>query len=143
MNLDDVYIHIVNEYFVKMEMENVSQSVIDLMVDRAKNLENLKLGAKLPEIGNLYSIESEYITVVFYDKSCQKCAQEGRILEETRKRHPEMTIFPVEINSTGIKNLMSMYDIQTTPMIYVLDKDKHIIAKRIMAEQVEQVLNMD
>ena len=143
MNLDDVYIHIVNEYFVKMEMENVSQSVIDLMVDRAKNLENLKLGAKLPEIGNLYSVESEYITVVFYDKSCQKCAQEGRILEETRKRHPEMTIFPVEINSTGIKNLMSMYDIQTTPMIYVLDKDKHIVAKRIMAEQVEQVLNMD
>jgi hypothetical protein len=49
----------------------------------------------------------------------------------------------VEINSTDINNLLSKYDIQNTPMIYVLDKDKHIIAKRIKAEQVELVLNMD
>ena len=143
MNLDDVYIHLVDEYFLKLEMENVSESVMNMMADRAHHLENLKLGAKLPNIGNLHSIESEYITVIFYDKTCQKCMNEGRVLEEIQKRHPEMAIFPVEINSTDVKNLLSLYDIQTTPMIYVLDKDKHIIAKRIKAEQVEQVLNMD
>ena len=143
MNLDDVYIHLVDEYFLKLEMDNVSESVINMMADRANYLENLKIGAKLPEIGNLYSIESSYIAVVFYDKTCHKCAQEGRILEEIKTRHPEMTIFPVELNSTDVKNLLSIYDIQTTPMIYVLDKDKHIIAKRITAKQVELVLNMD
>lgn len=143
MNLDDVYIHLVDEYFLKLGMDNVSESVLNMMADRAKYLENLKIGAKLPEIGNLYSIESSYIAVVFYDKTCHKCAQEGRILEEIKTRHPEMTIFPVEINSTDVKNLLSIYDIQTTPMIYVLDKDKHIIAKRITAKQVELVLNMD
>ena len=143
MNLDDVYIHLVDEYFLKVEMENVSESVINLMADRANYLENLKIGAKLPEIGNLYSINASYITVIFYDKTCHKCAQEGRILEEIRSRHPEMVIFPVEVNSTDIKNLLAKYDIQTTQMIYVLDSKKQIIAKRLSAKQVELVLNMD
>lgn len=143
MNLDDVFIHIVDEYFLKLEIENVSESIINLMADRANYLENLKIGAKLPEIGDLYSVKSSYITVIFYDKTCHKCAQEGRILEDTRQRHPEMVIFPVEVNSTDMKDLFSVYDIQSTPMIYVLDKDKHIIAKRIKAEQVEYILNMD
>lgn len=143
MNLDDVYIHLIDEYFLKLEMENVSESMINLMADRAHYLENLKIGAKLPEIGDLYSIKASYIAVIFYDKTCQKCAKEGVILEETRARHPEMVIFPVEVNSTDIKNLMSRYDIQTTPMIYILDHNKRIIAKRIKAEQVELILNMD
>ena len=143
MNLDDVYIHLVDEYFLKLEMENLSESIVNLMAERANYLENLKLGAKLPEIGNLYSIESQYIAVVFFDKNCQKCAQEGRILEEIRSRHPEMTIYPVEVHSGIKENIISLYDIQTTPMIYVLDRQKHIIAKRIKAEQVELVLNMD
>lgn len=143
MNLDDVYIHIVDEYFLKLEMSNVSESVVNLMADRANYLENLKIGAKLPEIGDLYSIDAEYITVIFYDKTCKKCAQEGRILEETRQNHPEMVIFPVEINSGIKENIMSEYDIQTTPTIYVLDRNKHILAKRIKAGQVEQILNMD
>lgn len=140
MNLDDVYIHLVREYFLKLDMKNVSKSVVNMMEERANYLENLKLGAKIPEIGNLYSIESQYVAVVFYDRSCQKCAKEGRILEEIRTRHPEMTIYPVEISSTNIKNLMSLYDIQTTPMIYLLDNQKNIIAKRLKAEQVEQFI---
>lgn len=140
MNLDDVYIHLVKEYFLKMQIKNVSENVVKLMEERANYLERLKLGAKIPEVGNLYSIESQYVALVFYDKTCQKCAKEGRILEEIRSRHPEMTIYPVEINSTNMKNLMSLYDIQTTPMIYLLDNQKKIIAKRIKAEQVEQFL---
>ena len=143
MNLDDIYIHLVDDYFKKLEMENVSESFVAMMADRSDYLKNLRIGSRLPEIGNLYSIKAEYITVVFYDKTCQKCAQEGRTLEDIRTRHPEMVIFPVEVNSTDIKNLLSKYDIQTTPMIYLLDRKKNIIAKRIKAGQVEQFLNMD
>ncbi len=143
MNLDDIYIHLVDDYFLKIEMENVSESIVNLMAERAHYLENLKLGARIPEIGNIYHIESQYIALVFYDQTCQKCAQEGRILEEIRARHPEMTIFPVEIHSVVKENLISLYDIQTTPMIYLLDKNKKIIAKRMKAGQVEQYLDMD
>lgn len=143
MNLDDVYIHIVDEYFLKLEMKNVSESVVNMMADRAAHLEYLKLGSSIPPIGNLYYVESQYIALIFYDKTCQKCAREGRILEEVRSRHPEMVIFPVEINSTDIKDLMALYDLQTTPMIYLLDSKKRIIAKRIKAEQVEQFLKTE
>ena len=69
--------------------------------------------------------------------------KDGLVLEKIQSIHPEMTIFPVEINSTDIENLLLLYDIQTTPTIYVLDNQKKIIAKRISVEQVEQVLNMD
>lgn len=143
MNLDDVYIHLVNEYFLKLEMEHVTESVANTMAERANFLENLKIGAKIPEIGTLYSVKSPYIALVFFDKSCKKCAQEGRKLEEIRSRHPEMTIFPVEVSSGLKKDMMLIYDIQTTPTIYLLDRNMRIIAKRIKAEDVERCLNMD
>lgn len=143
MNLDDVYIHLVDEYFLKLEMDGIPESYLNMMADRANYLENLKIGVKLPEIDTLYSVEASYITVFFYDKTCQKCSQEERILEDIRTNHPEMIIYPVEINSTNVKNLLEVYDIQNTPMIYLLDHKKRIIAKRIKAGQVEPFLNMD
>ena len=143
MNLDDIYIHLVEDYFMKYEMENVSKRILNMMSERANYLKNLKIGAKIPEIGNLHSIKSQYVVVFFYDKTCNRCMKDGKTLEEIQTRHPEMTIFPVEINSSGIDNIENLYDIQTTPTIYVLDNQKKIIAKRIKAEQVEQVLNMD
>ena len=143
MNLDDVYIHLINDYFMKVKMEGVSDSMLEAMAERAKNLENLKIGAQFPKLGNLYSIDASYVVVVFFDKTCQKCAQEGRILEETKANHPEMEIFPVEINSGMADNILSKFDVQNTPMIYVLDGKKVIIAKRVKAEQVELVITMD
>lgn len=143
MNLDDIYIHLVDEYFLKLEMKDVTDRMKNMLAQRANYLEHLKIGVKIPEIGDLYSIENTYVTVFFYDESCNKCMKEQKILEEIRSRHPEMTIFSVEINSTGIENLLSLYDIQTTPTIYVIDNQKKIIAKRIKAEDVERILNMD
>ena len=143
MNLDDVYIHLVNDYFMKVKMNGVSESMLEAMAERAKNLENLKIGAQFPKLGSLYSIDASYVVVVFYDKTCEKCAQEGLILEKTKANHPEMEIFPVEINSGMADNILSKFDVQNTPMIYVLDGKKVIIAKRIKAEQVELVITMD
>lgn len=141
MNLDDIYIHLVDDFFLKYKMENVSERIMNMMADRANRLENLKIGAKIPEIGNLYAIESEYVVVFFYDKTCGRCIKEGKVLEEIQMRHPEMMIFSVEISSTEKENLLFLYDIQTTPTIYVLDNQKKIIAKRIKAEDVERFLN--
>ena len=51
-----------------------------------------------------------------------------------------MKIYPVEVNSGMMDDMLMVYDIQTTPTIYLLDSNKRIIAKRIKAEQVEQFL---
>ena len=143
MNLDDVYIHLVDDYFMELRVEGLTESLLNTMVDRAQKLENLKIGAKFPELGDLYKIDASYVAVVFYDMTCQKCAEEGKILEEIRTRHPEMEIFPVEINSGMAENILSTFDVQNTPLIYLLDHKKVIIAKRMKAGQVEQFLNMD
>jgi hypothetical protein len=34
-----------------------------------------------------------------------------------------------------------MYDIYSTPVVYVLDKDKKILAKRLDVEQIEEFLD--
>lgn len=41
---------------------------------------------------------------------------------------------------TNPSELIGLYDIETTPLIYVLDKDKRIIAKKIQAKQTPIVL---
>jgi hypothetical protein len=40
-----------------------------------------------------------------------------------------------------INNLKERFDIYSTPVIYILDKDKKIKAKRLGAEQVVDYLN--
>ncbi|MEZ4982502.1 MAG: hypothetical protein R2769_13150 [Saprospiraceae bacterium] len=34
-----------------------------------------------------------------------------------------------------------MYDVKSTPQVFILDKDKTIIMKRIGAEQMEEVMD--
>ena len=143
MHLDDVYIHLVDEYFLKLEMDNMTESMMNMMADRANYLENLKIGARFPDLGGLYGIDASYVAVFFYEEGCPKCREERRSLDVVQKNHPEMVIFPVEVKSSIVDNLLMVYDIQTTPTIYLVDKQKKIIGKRINFEQVEQILNMD
>jgi hypothetical protein len=35
---------------------------------------------------------------------------------------------------------MTLYDLKTTPQIYILDKDKKIISKRLGAEQLDELM---
>ena len=42
----------------------------------------------------------------------------------------------------GIPGYSQLYDVQTFPTIYLLDKDKRIIAKKLTVEQTDDVLNI-
>jgi hypothetical protein len=42
---------------------------------------------------------------------------------------------PVHIN-----NVKEKFDVTSTPMIYILDKDKKIIAKKLAADQVADLI---
>ena len=52
-----------------------------------------------------------------------------------------LTILHINISEDNYSNVRQdiaiQYDIKTTPTIYVLDKDKRIIAKHIKAEEIE------
>ena len=44
--------------------------------------------------------------------------------------------------ATGKPNYRQLYDVYQTPILYLLDKDKRIIAKKLTYEQIEEVLSM-
>ena len=117
---------------------------------------------------DIQSVESEFIVLFFYDHDCDVCQQEMQDLDSVCAVHTEITAWAFDMNidsSDGfaihrqedgdfkspiqhrrITNpseliaLSDAYDIETTPLIYVLNKDKRIIAKKIRAKQIPLVL---
>ena len=59
---------------------------------------------------------------------------------------PEIKVLPIDLNMESTTNLSELlaifdtYDIESKPLIYVLDKDKRIIAKKIQAKQIPSIL---
>ncbi|HXB09155.1 MAG TPA: thioredoxin-like domain-containing protein [Puia sp.] len=42
----------------------------------------------------------------------------------------------------GQPNYRQLYDVYQTPILYLLDKDKHIIAKKLTFQQIDEVINL-
>ena len=118
---------------------------------------------------DLHSAEREYTVLFFYDHDCDVCHKEMQELDSVVLAHPEVTVLAIDMNpdnsgegSGGIvirpkgdgdlkspiqysritnpSELIGLYDIETTPLIYVLDNEKRIIAKKIQAKQIPLVL---
>jgi len=45
-------------------------------------------------------------------------------------------------NTAGKASYKQMYDVFQTPVLYLLDKDKHIIAKKLSYQQLDEVLTL-
>ncbi len=110
----------------------------------------------------LSSINANYTVVFFYDPVCKHCRESTPALKAFFEKYktkniavyaPAVTGSPDNwkkyIAEFGIQdwvhvydysfriNFRNQFDVQKTPMIYVLDKDKKIIARRLPAEQLE------
>ena len=42
----------------------------------------------------------------------------------------------------GQPNYRQLYDVYQTPILYLLDKDKHIVAKKLSYQQIDEVINL-
>lgn len=115
---------------------------------------------------SMYTIKADYFVLVFWDVDCGHCQTEiPKLLEEYHKMKKEgydIQVFSVYTqheydkwkkyliekkldwinvyDGVHINNIKEKYDIFSTPVIYVLDKDKKIKAKRIGTEQVIDVV---
>lgn len=110
-------------------------------------------------------IKADYTILVFWEPNCGHCKKEVPKLYEYYKtvRDSGIKVFAVytqhDINEWkkfirehdldwinvwdkyNFTNFRNLYDIYSTPTIYVLDKDKKIIAKRIGVEHIEKFIN--
>lgn len=117
----------------------------------------------------LHNIDARYIVLVFWEAECGHCKtvipQLHGIYQSSLKNNnikvlSVSTLFGEEgkikwvdfVNNKKLYNWMNawnpysyqfkiQYDIVTTPQIFILDKDKKIIAKRISPEQIEPMID--
>ena len=118
---------------------------------------------------DLHSVESEFTVLFFFDHDCDVCHKEMQELDSVVLVHPEVTVLAIDMNPdnpsessggfairpkgdgdlkspilfrriTNPSELIELYDIETTPLIYVLDNEKRIIAKKIRARQIPLIL---
>jgi thiol-disulfide isomerase/thioredoxin len=144
----------------KMGFDTVktSQGATKLYYDNAQNLAQLFV--------SLYGIKTDYLALVFWDVDCGHCKTEiPKLLEEyhalkkegydikvvamyTQHEYEKWRKYVAEnkldwinlYDGVHINNLKEKYDIYSTPVIYILDKNKRIKAKRIGTEQVKDIV---
>ena len=113
---------------------------------------------------SLHNLKSKYIILYFWDHNCGHCQKETPKLYEVYKKYKAQGVetFAVDIDRDRKKwidyinknqlhwlnvndpnyhvSFKQLYDIYSTPVIYILNEKKEIIAKRIGVEQVDEIL---
>jgi thiol-disulfide isomerase/thioredoxin len=154
--IDTVHSKAVNK--MGFDTAKTSQSVTKLYYDNVQKL--------TPLFTTLYSTKAKYTVLIFWDVDCGHCKTEMPKLAETYKelkKKYDVKVFAVYTqheydkwrkflidNKMGdfinvwdpvhINNIKTKYDIFSTPVIYLLDKDKFIKAKRIDVPQITELL---
>ena len=151
MGQDQVFVWLYDEYFSLLKIKDLHETNLAMIQEKAERLRRLALFNVAPDIkiNGIYvlqSIESEYTVLFFFDHSCEVCLEEKQELDSVCNLHPEITVLPIDLNMEPpidpyeIAAVFDTYDIESKPLIYVLDREKRIIAKKIRADQIPLVL---
>jgi thiol-disulfide isomerase/thioredoxin/NTP pyrophosphatase (non-canonical NTP hydrolase) len=120
---------------------------------------------------NLHDIKSKYIVLIFWEADCGHCKtvipKLHEIYESDLKKRNDVTVLAIStlfgedgkmkwidfVNKNNLYGWVNAwnpysyqykvtYDISYTPQIYLLDKNKKIVAKRIAPEQIEEIISV-
>ncbi|MEE4176272.1 MAG: thioredoxin-like domain-containing protein [Bacteroides sp.] len=114
---------------------------------------------------SLHEVNSKFTVLYFWDSECSHCKRVTPQLRSVSEKLKSLgvTVFAVNLEEekeswlksvdsyqiqgwinvfdpANLSGFREKYDLYATPMIYLLDADKKIIAKRISAEQVEEII---
>lgn len=127
---------------------------------------NLIMKDTSDKIQILHAIQTEYTIVYFWDPDCGHCKKvtpKVKKFYDDFKEELNVEIYGVNTNAKEREDWLSyikehelnwinvedpeqktaykyLYDIYSTPVIYLLDKDKKIIAKRLGADELEKFI---
>jgi len=169
MGFDEIFVHMVDNYYAKGKAYWADSSVVKTLAERSNELRNALIGSFAQNLilldtngsfKSLYNYPAEYMIVLFYESDCSHCKKE---INELKKWYPEnkygTEIFAVCTDTSLVKwknyivkneldwihvngtrsvtqDYHHLYDIRTTPTIYLLDEKKKIIAKRLKTDQL-------
>ena len=151
MSQDQVFVWLYDHYFSQLEIKGLNEYNLTLIQKKAERLRRLALFNIAPDIKIndtfvLQSVESEYTVLFFFDHSCEICLEEKQELDSVCALHPEITVLRIDLNMepptdpNEIAAVFDTYDIESKPLIYVLDREKRIIAKKIRARQIPLIM---
>ena len=147
MSQDQVFVWLYDHYFSKLDIRDLNEANLTLIRDKAETFRRLALFNLAPNFAindsvNIHSIESEYTVLFFYDHDCDLCQREMQDLDSIRAVYPNILLLSIDMNTDDarVDELYDLYDIEVTPLIYILDRNKRIIAKKIQAKQIPLVL---
>lgn len=117
----------------------------------------------------LYAVKTKYTVLVFWDPECGHCKKTmpkvKAFYDKYKSKNVQVFAVNIEgnheewvkyinenkfdwINCTNVNHkgehyyyLKHLYDVQTTPVIYVLDENKKIIAKKLDADQLGDLID--
>ena len=149
-----VYIQLVDNYFSKEKIENLTENIRKEIIKRASILRDITIGKAAPHFSftddygdniSLDNINSKFTVLFFYKPDCNKCIRDRRILRIFKESRDDITVLEINISEENFDNvshdIIEKYDIMTTPTIYLLNENKEIIAKHIKSEEVEFYIN--
>ena len=115
---------------------------------------------------SLYNIPADYTILYFWDSGCGHCKKTTPVLLELYHNYKgkgvEVYAVGTELENDDWKKYIrennidfinvsdtpeqpdyfrTIYDIYSTPRVFILDKDKKIIAKQLTVEQIEEFIN--
>ena len=132
-----------------------------------KKVRNLVLEDSSGVFRSLYSINAKFTILFFFDPDCGHCKKSTPILKElydkVKSKGVEIYAICTEVETEKWKKFIREYklewinvgdpqlhnnfrhefDISTTPQIFLLDKDKVILAKRIDAETLDKIIERE
>lgn len=157
MMIDTINAKITNK--MGFDTAKTSSGVTKLYYDNAQKLTAL--------FTTLYSVKAKWTLLVFWDVDCGHCKTEMPKLKEEyakMKGKYDVKIFAVYTqheydkwrkylienkldfinvyDPVHINNIKTKYDIFSTPVIYLLDKDKKIKAKRLSVDQAVEMIKV-
>lgn len=116
----------------------------------------------------LHDVKANYTILVFWDVDCGHCQKEIPVLKEVYqdllKDKIDVKVFSVYTlydsdkykkyiaehnldfinvyDGPHLNNIIEKYDVYSTPVIFILDKNKRIKAKKIAANQVKNIISI-
>jgi thiol-disulfide isomerase/thioredoxin len=152
-----------DEKFIKSVTEYADKNRETLIGKTGKNLKMETIGGGAE---SLYDIDSPYTIVYFFESNCGHCQQETpkvyKVFQEFKDRGVAGVCFYTRSNKTEWLEYVSKnnltdwinvwdpsdkndfrwaYSVYTVPQLYLLDKDKKIIGRRLDSAALSQMLN--
>lgn len=176
MGMDEVFVYLVEEYYMKDKATWLKDDQLKKYEDRAKAIAPNMIGQpamdiRVRDMNNnvvpLSSVDANYTLLVFYEADCGHCKKELPKLDSLYKKELYKygtIIFAVEssnevdkwkkiVKDKGLRsgwmhmydpdrstNFRAFYDVYVTPTIYLLDKNKKIVGKRVNHSNILDVI---